>query len=240
MLLDPGMNLTLRPMKYPDFYDQYRDAIKNTWTRRGGRPRVRPRPTCRVHAPGAAPHPPPRGLLRHRRHHRREQPGAQPLPAHQLPRGAPVPVAAALRGGRARPVLPDAARHLPARPGGARQGLRRGQQHPLDQAQGRLLLQVDRLGLRHAGAQDRRGPPHVPAQPHLLRRVHRGPVLLRRLRLRVLAAQPGPARRARHRHQLGVPRRVLPHELRVQRGRHRAPGGARAVRRPDAPRGRRR
>ncbi|WP_199037249.1 ribonucleotide-diphosphate reductase subunit beta [Glycomyces salinus] len=32
MLLDPGMDLTLRPMKYPDFYDQYRAAIKNTWT----------------------------------------------------------------------------------------------------------------------------------------------------------------------------------------------------------------
>jgi len=32
MLLDPGMNLTLRPMRYPQFYDMYRDAIKNTWT----------------------------------------------------------------------------------------------------------------------------------------------------------------------------------------------------------------
>ena len=32
MLLDPGFNLTLRPMKYPVFYDMYRDAIKNTWT----------------------------------------------------------------------------------------------------------------------------------------------------------------------------------------------------------------
>ena len=32
MLLDPGMNLTLRPMRYPHFYDRYRDAIKNTWT----------------------------------------------------------------------------------------------------------------------------------------------------------------------------------------------------------------
>lgn len=31
-LLDPGMNLTLRPMRYPGFYDRYRDAIKNTWT----------------------------------------------------------------------------------------------------------------------------------------------------------------------------------------------------------------
>lgn len=32
MLLDPGLNLTLRPMAYPGFYDMYRDAIKNTWT----------------------------------------------------------------------------------------------------------------------------------------------------------------------------------------------------------------
>ena len=32
LLLDPGMDLTLRPMRYPGFYDRYRDAIKNTWT----------------------------------------------------------------------------------------------------------------------------------------------------------------------------------------------------------------
>ena len=32
MLLDPGLNLTLRPMAYPQFYEMYRDAIKNTWT----------------------------------------------------------------------------------------------------------------------------------------------------------------------------------------------------------------
>lgn len=32
MLLDPGFELTLRPMRYPSFYDKYRDAIKNTWT----------------------------------------------------------------------------------------------------------------------------------------------------------------------------------------------------------------
>lgn len=31
-LLDPGLNLTLRPMAHPQFYDMYRDAIKNTWT----------------------------------------------------------------------------------------------------------------------------------------------------------------------------------------------------------------
>ncbi|MFI7708225.1 ribonucleotide-diphosphate reductase subunit beta [Nonomuraea sp. NPDC049480] len=32
MLLDPGMDLTLRPMRYPDFYERYRAAIRNTWT----------------------------------------------------------------------------------------------------------------------------------------------------------------------------------------------------------------
>lgn len=31
-LLDPGMDLTLRPMRYPLFYDMYRAGIKNTWT----------------------------------------------------------------------------------------------------------------------------------------------------------------------------------------------------------------
>jgi len=32
MLLNPGFDLTLRPMKYPAFYEMYKDAIKNTWT----------------------------------------------------------------------------------------------------------------------------------------------------------------------------------------------------------------
>ena len=31
-LLDPGFNLTLRPMRYPEFYDMYQNAIRNTWT----------------------------------------------------------------------------------------------------------------------------------------------------------------------------------------------------------------
>src|ERR1700712_6135772 len=31
-LLDPGLNLTLRPMRYPMFLDRYKDSIKNTWT----------------------------------------------------------------------------------------------------------------------------------------------------------------------------------------------------------------
>lgn len=32
MILDPGFNLTLRPMKYPVFFELYKNAIKNTWT----------------------------------------------------------------------------------------------------------------------------------------------------------------------------------------------------------------
>src|SRR3954447_24746621 len=32
MLLEPGLNLTLRPMAYPQFFEMYKNAIKNTWT----------------------------------------------------------------------------------------------------------------------------------------------------------------------------------------------------------------
>jgi ribonucleoside-diphosphate reductase beta chain len=31
-LLQPGINLTLRPMAYPGFYEKYKAAIRNTWT----------------------------------------------------------------------------------------------------------------------------------------------------------------------------------------------------------------
>jgi ribonucleoside-diphosphate reductase beta chain len=31
-ILDPGLDLTLRPMRYPEFYERYRQAIRNTWT----------------------------------------------------------------------------------------------------------------------------------------------------------------------------------------------------------------
>ncbi len=31
-LLEPGLSLTLRPMRYPAFYERYRAAIRNTWT----------------------------------------------------------------------------------------------------------------------------------------------------------------------------------------------------------------
>lgn len=31
-ILNPGFDLTLRPMKYPQFYEMFRDGIRNTWT----------------------------------------------------------------------------------------------------------------------------------------------------------------------------------------------------------------
>src|SRR5690606_35136084 len=35
-LLDPGFELTLRPMRYPQVYERYRDAIRHTWTAEEG------------------------------------------------------------------------------------------------------------------------------------------------------------------------------------------------------------
>ena len=32
MLLTPGLDLTLRPLRYPIFYEMYKDGIRNTWT----------------------------------------------------------------------------------------------------------------------------------------------------------------------------------------------------------------
>ena len=146
MLLDPGLNLTLRPMRYPEFYEMYRNAIRNTWTVEeidfsDDLVDLRSKMTRRR----AAPDPPAGGVLRHRRLDRLQQPGAQPLQAHQRARGADVPVAPAVRRGAARPVLPDAAGHLHAGPGGAGAGVRGDREHPVDPAQGRVLLQVDGL-----------------------------------------------------------------------------------------------
>ena len=31
-ILDPGLNLTLRPMRYPELYEMYKNGIRNTWT----------------------------------------------------------------------------------------------------------------------------------------------------------------------------------------------------------------
>ncbi len=96
-LLDAGFDLTLRPMRYPRFYEMYRAAIKNTWTVEEidfqidlGHLRQRLTPPRRhlierlvaFFATGDS-------IVV-------EQPRDQPLPAHQRARSAHVPVAAAL------------------------------------------------------------------------------------------------------------------------------------------------
>ncbi len=80
-------------------------------------------------------------------------------------------------------------------------------------------------------ARDPRAAPPVPAEPDLLRGLHRGAVLLRRVRLRLLPALARAAARAGGGHQLGVPRRERAHGVRVRGREHRARRGARAVRR---------
>ena len=100
MLLDPGMDLTLRPMRVPDVLRAVPRRDQEHLDGRGGRPALRPgRPAAAADAGRAAPGPPAGRVLRHRRLDRRQQPRAQPVPAHQLARGADVPVAAAVRGG---------------------------------------------------------------------------------------------------------------------------------------------
>ena len=143
-------------MRYPQFYEMYRNAIRNTWTveevdfslgHQGPEGQVRPG--------RAPPDRAPDRVLRHRRLDRLQQPGAEPVPAHQRARSAHVPVAAAVRGSAARAVLPDPAGHLPAGSERARQGVRCGREHPVDPAQGRVLLQVDRLAAGHHRASRR-------------------------------------------------------------------------------------
>jgi hypothetical protein len=87
----------------------------------------------------------------------------------------------------------------------------------------RVLLQVDRFGPDLQRLETREHRRAVSAQPDLLRRLHRRPVLLRRLRLRLLPALARPAARPGLGHQLGVPRREPDaHGLRLRRGAHRA------------------
>ena len=96
-ILDPGLCLTLRPMAYPVFYDMFRDGIKNTWTVEEVdfstdlvdlKQRLTPAEVHLIQRLVA--------FFATRRLDRLEQPGAEPVQAHQLAGGAAVPVAAAV------------------------------------------------------------------------------------------------------------------------------------------------
>ena len=224
MLLDPGMDLTLRPMRYPHFYDRYRDAIKNTWTVE----------EVDLHSDLSRP------AAAHRRPSgtwsagwwRSSPPATRSSPTTwcSTSTSTSTPPRA---GSTCRRQLFEEAVHVqfyltlldtyvPDEQRAAR-GVRRGREHPVDQgARPSSASGGSTRSSSSTSCETRERPAGVPAQPDLLRRLHRGPVLLRRVRLRLLPAVAGPAQRARLRHQLGVPRRVDAHGVRLRRGRHRA------------------
>ena len=80
MILDPGFSLTLRPMKYPVFFDMYKTAIKNSWTVEEVDFATDITDLATRMTSGGAPlDPSSGGFLRHRRFDRFQQSRAQPL-----------------------------------------------------------------------------------------------------------------------------------------------------------------
>ena len=116
MLLEPGMSLPLRPMRYPDFFERNKDAIKNTWTvdevdfatdLTDLRSRVTPAERHLIHPAGR--------VLRHRRFDRRATIWSSTCTSTSTRwrRGCTCRVNCTRRR-LARPVLSHPARQLPA------------------------------------------------------------------------------------------------------------------------------
>ena len=154
MLLDPGMNLTLRPMRYPHFYDRYRDAIKNTWTveevdlhsdlkdlqRLSEAERHLVSRLVAFFATGDTIVA--NNLVLNLYQHINSPEGRLYLSRQLFEEAVHVQFYLTLLD----TYVTDE--------DGAARGVRRRRQHPLDQGQGRLLLPVDRLGLRPRRARD--------------------------------------------------------------------------------------
>ena len=220
-LLDPGFELTLRPMRYPDFYDHYRNAIKNTWTVEevdlhsdvadlaklsvGEQHLIGRLVAFFATGDSIVSNNLVLTLYKHI-----NSPEARLYLSRQLFEEA-VHVQFYLT--LLDTYLPDpddrtaafaAVENIPS--------IREKAQFCFRWMD--AVEKLDRL-------ESTRRPPPLPAQPDLLRGLHRGAVLLRRLRLRVLVPLPRPAARPGDRHQLGLPRRVDAHGLRLPGRRHR-------------------
>jgi hypothetical protein len=203
-ILDPGMNLTLRPMRYPEFYDRYRDAIRNTWTvdevdfsddlvdlHRRLLPAERHMINRLVAFFATGDSIVSNNLVLNLYKHI-NAPEARLFLSRQLFEEAQhVQFYLTLLD----TYVPDHDERAEA--------FAAIDNIPSIREKAEFCFK-DRLDQRPRRAADEGGPEEVPPEPDLLRRLHRGPVLLRRVRLRLLPAQQGPAERPGRRHQLGV------------------------------------
>lgn len=204
-LLDPGFELTLRPMRYPDFYERYRDAIKNTWTVEevdlhsdvADLAKLSPgeqHMIGRLVAFFATGDSIVSNNLVLTLYKHINSPEARLYLSRQLFEEAVhvqfylTLLDTYLPDPDDRAAAFDAVEEIPS--------IREKAQFCFKWMDS--VEKIDRLETKadHAA---------LPAEPDLLRGVHRGAVLLRRLRLRVLVPLARSAARSRHGHQLGVP-----------------------------------
>ncbi len=204
-LLDPGFDLTLRPMRYPQFYEMYRAAIRNTWSveeidfqidlghlqqRMTAADRHLIERLVAFFATGDSIVA--NNLVLNLYRHINAPEARMYLSRQLFEEALHVQFYLTLLDN----YIPEPARRA--------QAFAAIENIPSIRAQGRFLPALDRLDRRRSTAHRQRWrPPPVPAQPDLLRRLHRRPVLLRRVRLRLLPAFARPAARARGRHRTG-------------------------------------
>ena len=189
-LLDPGLCLTLRPMALPEFFEMYRGAIKNTWTVEEvdfatdvARPARKMTPAERhliqrlvaffATGDSIVANNLVLNLYKHI-----NAPEARMYLSRQLYEEAlHVQFYLTLLD----TYVPDPEERAPR--------LRGGREHPVDPQQGRVLhASGSTRSTSSTRLETRERPPAVPAEPDLLRGLHRGAVLLRRVRLRLLPA----------------------------------------------------
>ena len=204
MLLDPGMDLTLRPMRYPAFFEMYKAAIKNTWTveevdfstdltdlDRRVTPAERHLIQRLVAFFATGDSIVGNNLVLNLYQHINSPEARMYLSRQLYEEALHVQFYLTLLDN----YLPDMAER--------EQAFAAIDNIPSIKAEGGFLLPVDRLHRGPGPAGDARRPPAVPAEPDLLRRVHRGVVLLRRIRLRLLPAFEGAAARPGDRARTG-------------------------------------